>query len=292
MAPAPKNSILESIDPSSIPKGAWNAHVVRADGATAFIHTAGQIGTDIAGNVPESYAAQIKACLANLDACLQSAGASKRDIVKLTYYIVNYDPTNRPHARLLEEWLEGHRPSTTLVPVPMLAFPNILFEIEAIAAVQTPKQESRQADVIVIGAGLSGLQAAYDIQKSGRSCIVLEARDRVGGKTWSINHGGAIMELGAAWTNDENQPRVFELAKKLNIQLIEQNTKGNCVMQGTGEFGYGAVPNVSVANLILKCLMAQTSIALSEGQGKLHQGQRRGSATLFGCRCSKAWKVN
>lgn len=282
MGPTAKNTTLQSIDPSSLPKGAWNGHVVRVDGATAFIHTAGQIGVDIAGNIPKSYPAQIKACLANLDACLHSAGASKKDVIKLTYYIVDYDPTNRPHAKLMEEWLEGHRPSTTLVPVPMLAFPGILFEIEAIAAVQTPKQESRQADVVVIGAGLSGLQAAYDIQKSGRSCVVLEARDRVGGKTWSVNHGGAILELGAAWTNDENQPRVYELAKKLNIELIEQNTAGNCVMQGTGEFGYGAVPNVSFVGVILGfCLDSRFRRSLLRTRKASSRSETRSSACAW-----------
>ena len=42
------------------------------------------------------------------------------------------------------------------------------------------------ADVVVIGAGLSGLQTAVNIQAAGYSCVVLEAIDRVGGKVLSI----------------------------------------------------------------------------------------------------------
>lgn len=46
----------------------------------------------------------------------------------------------------------------------------------------TPKQ----ADVVVVGAGLSGLRAALKVQAAGLSCIVVEAIDRVGGKTLTV----------------------------------------------------------------------------------------------------------
>src|SRR3989475_8560015 len=56
---------------------------------------------------------------------------------------------------------------------------------------------ARSADVIVVGAGLAGLTAARQIVKAGRSVIVLEARDRVGGRV--LNHPlahGRYPELG------------------------------------------------------------------------------------------------
>ncbi|CAD0098413.1 unnamed protein product, partial [Aureobasidium mustum] len=85
-----------------------------------------------------------------------------------------------------------------------------------------------EADVVVIGAGLAGLTAARDIIKSGLSCIILEARDRVGGKTWSqqLADGKGTVDLGAAWINDVNQTQVYALAKQYNAELIEQNTTG------------------------------------------------------------------
>ena len=108
-----------------------------------------------------------------------------------------------------------------------------------------------EVDVVVIGAGLAGLTAARDIIKSGLSCIILEARDRVGGKTWSqqLSDGRGTVDLGAAWINDVNQTQVYALAKQYNAELIEQNTTGNCAIQdasGTvSGFPYGELPSVS-----------------------------------------------
>lgn len=110
---------------------------------------------------------------------------------------------------------------------------------------------SEEADVVIIGAGLAGLTAARDIIKSGLSCIILEARDRVGGKTWSqqLSDGRGTVDLGAAWINDVNQTQVYALAKQYNAELIEQNTTGNCAIQdasGTiSNFPYGELPSVS-----------------------------------------------
>src|SRR5215210_3061234 len=58
----------------------------------------------------------------------------------------------------------------------------------------------RGADVVVIGAGLSGLVAASQVVASGRSVVVLEARpDRVGGRLESAWHEGHAVDLGGAW---------------------------------------------------------------------------------------------
>jgi len=65
-------------------------------------------------------------------------------------------------------------------------------------------------DVVVIGAGFSGLQAAYSAQQAGLSVVVVEARDRVGGKTWSVPlaSGRGYADLGAAYISDMLQPRI------------------------------------------------------------------------------------
>ena len=57
------------------------------------------------------------------------------------------------------------------------------------------------ADVIVIGAGFAGLIAARELSRAGRSVIVLEARDRVGGRTWTDHRLGHDLELGGTWVH-------------------------------------------------------------------------------------------
>ena len=52
--------------------------------------------------------------------------------------------------------------------------------------------------VIVVGAGLAGLSAADELRSAGHDPVVLEARDRVGGRVWSRElPNGAVVEMGA-----------------------------------------------------------------------------------------------
>jgi len=53
--------------------------------------------------------------------------------------------------------------------------------------------------VIVVGAGVAGLAAARALTAAGVSVIVLEARDRIGGRTWTLDVGEAAVDMGAAW---------------------------------------------------------------------------------------------
>jgi monoamine oxidase len=106
-------------------------------------------------------------------------------------------------------------------------------------------------DVVVIGAGLSGLQAAYSSQQAGLSVAVIEARDRVGGKVWSVPLASkrGMADLGAAWINDTLQPRIWAYVEKFGLHVIKQRLEGKAVMQReTGErivFPYGITPEVS-----------------------------------------------
>ncbi|KAI9933135.1 hypothetical protein MW887_007606 [Aspergillus wentii] len=219
------------------------------------LHIAGQAGA--IQNPPSDYVSQIHLALLNLHRIITAAGASVRDIVKLNLYIVHYNPANRAHTRPLQKFLGSHRPAITLVPVSQLAVPGWLFEIDAVVEIPprltrslTPASAVEETDVVVIGAGLSGLTAAEKILQSGHSCIILEARDRVGGRTWSqpLEDNG-VVDLGAAWINDTNQSRMIALARRAGAELIEQNIVGNGILQREDKqrivFPYGTTPKIT-----------------------------------------------
>ncbi|KEF61738.1 uncharacterized protein A1O9_03308 [Exophiala aquamarina CBS 119918] len=119
---------------------------------------------------------------------------------------------------------------------------------------------SSSYDVVIVGAGLSGLQAALDVQQAGLKYLVLEARDRVGGKTLSLRstHKVVKSELGAAWINDTNQSEMWKLAQELRLNTYAQNTVGDVVVQDVDgslvRFPYGDVPKYSSAEDTASCI--------------------------------------
>ncbi|KAM3425035.1 Amine oxidase [Cercospora zeina] len=215
------------ISPYGIRTSPYYSSVTHSNGPCTTVTIAGQIGARPDGTVPSDPVEQYKFAISNLGRCLEAAGARVQDILKLNCYIVNHDSNNPRHRPILMEFLGDQRPASTLIPVEKLATPELLFEIEATAAI--PQHPTERVDVVVVGAGLSGLQAAVDLHKAGKTVKVLEARDRVGGKTWSRSAQGSVCDVGAAWINDTNQSKMYALAQKYGLELIVQNTTGDIV---------------------------------------------------------------
>jgi 2-iminobutanoate/2-iminopropanoate deaminase len=115
------------------PLGGYS-HAIRVPASSELIFIAGQVGANQEGKVPQGVAAQTRQALANLVACLEAESLSARDIVRLTVYLTD--------ARYIEEMREERRavfgttelPTSTLLIVSGLAYPDLLVEIDAIAA--------------------------------------------------------------------------------------------------------------------------------------------------------------
>ena len=75
--------------------------------------------------------------------------------------------------------------------------------------------------VLVIGAGMAGLVAARLLHDSGFKVTVLEARDRLGGRTWTDDRIGAPVDLGGSWVHGVDGNPLTLWCEKLGVELVE-----------------------------------------------------------------------
>lgn len=96
-----------------------------------------------------------------------------------------------------------------------------------------PRGNVEAADAVVVGAGLAGLVAARELERAGLSVVVIEAQDRVGGRTWTSHIGGVPVEMGGQWIGPA-QPNVNALAAELGVETFPTEVPGRTVFYEEG----------------------------------------------------------
>ena len=121
------------------------------------------------------------------------------------------------------------------------------------------EQERVSADVAIVGAGLAGLAAARAVAAAGKRPVVLEARERVGGRTLNESIGGGdVLEIGGQWVGP-TQKRVLALISELGLRTFPTYGEGRNRFERSGRIRdySGAIPKVSPLAL------AETGASLS-----------------------------
>jgi monoamine oxidase len=106
------------------------------------------------------------------------------------------------------------------------------------------------ADVAIVGAGFAGLTAARDLVGFGYDVVVLEGRDRVGGRSWTATIAGTPIDLGGTFVGP-TQTAVTELARELGCQTVPTHSRGKNLIKWRGRVREyrSTIPRLSMLEL-------------------------------------------
>ena len=95
--------------------------------------------------------------------------------------------------------------------------------------------------VVIIGAGFSGLAAARKLADAGARVTVLEARDRIGGRTWTNTSLGVPIDLGGAWIHGTDGNPLTALAEEARAKTVPTDFENFELFDAHGPMGHEAV---------------------------------------------------
>ncbi|MEU4407084.1 NAD(P)/FAD-dependent oxidoreductase [Streptosporangium sp. NPDC023963] len=98
----------------------------------------------------------------------------------------------------------------------------------AVADTQDPALR-RHFDVIVVGAGMAGVTATRELRAKGKRVLLLEARNRVGGRTWTDTWRGHMIERGGTWV-DRLQPHVWRELNRYRLPIMADQGVTRAIM--------------------------------------------------------------
>jgi len=125
--------------------------------------------------------------------------------------------------------------------------------------------DSIEADVAIVGAGLAGLVAARRIAAAGQRPIVLEARDRVGGRLLNEEIGdGKVVEVGGQWIGP-TQERIAALADELGVATFPTHDEGRHLIELAGKpTSYSGPITAASVGLVRDLSRAISPLALAD----------------------------
>lgn len=107
-------------------------------------------------------------------------------------------------------------------------------------------------DAIVVGAGYAGLTAAHELIRAGRNVLVLEARDRIGGRVYTQTFDdGTYLDLGGAWIGP-TQDRIYKLAREFGVETFPTYDNGQSTQAFRGKIRRynGLIPPLPLGALL------------------------------------------
>lgn len=121
---------------------------------------------------------------------------------------------------------------------------------------------ARTADVVVIGAGMSGLTAARRLVQAGKSVAVLEASDRVGGRTHRLDLGSGLTTEGGGQWIAPSQDRVLALTAELGLTTFKTYNQGQSIYYRRGRRALytGAIPPTQSLTALPAFLQAEAEL--------------------------------